>query len=211
MTLGVLSNVFCVGRNYKLHALELGNEVPERPMIFMKPTHAVQPADGRTITLPGASGSVHYETELVLRVGRSYEPGIQVDELIDGLALGIDFTLRDVQSELKKKGQPWLAAKGFLGSAPITPFIAFPGNEALASRDFVLLKNGEQAQRGNAGDMIFNVQAIVEHIANHFGLGAGDVIFTGTPAGVAAIADGDVLQFMWGDERLGECTVRLAE
>jgi fumarylpyruvate hydrolase len=204
-----IRNIYCVGRNYVLHAAELGNAVPESPMIFSKPTHALVPMDGGTVTLPGNRGEVHYEAELVLHVGRSYEKGIRVDELVDQMTLGIDFTLRDVQSELKKKGYPWLPAKGFLNSAPIGAFRPFPGEAAAQQTDFTLLINGKAAQRGNTKDMIFGLQVLVDFIAEHYGLSHGDMIYTGTPAGVAAVADGDVMELFWGEESVGSCTVKL--
>ncbi|TMV48473.1 fumarylacetoacetate hydrolase family protein [Paenibacillus mesophilus] len=204
-----IRNIYCVGRNYGLHAAELGNAVPEQPMLFSKPTHSLIALDGGEIRLPGSRGEVHYEMEIVIRIGRPYEKGIRVDELVDGVALGIDFTLRDVQSELKKKGYPWLAAKGFRHSAPITAFRPFGGTEALGSKEFVLLKNGSEAQRGNANDMIFNLQTIVDFCAEHFGLGLGDAIFTGTPAGVGQVADGDRFVLQFGSETWGEGVVRL--
>lgn len=209
MTTGEIRNIYCVGRNYKQHAAELGNAVPTRPMLFMKPTHAVAAADGGTIALPGDRGQVHYEVELVIRVGRSYEPGMRVDELVDAFALGIDFTLRDVQEGLKQKGHPWLAAKGFLRSAPLGGFRPFPGAEALAEIPFSLRKNGEEVQRGRIAEMIFPLQTIVDDVAAQFGLGEGDIIFTGTPAGVGAAADGDRFEMLWNEEKAGSFTVKL--
>lgn len=108
-----IRNVYCVGRNYKLHAEELGNAVPDEPMIFMKPSHAVVPLNGETLELPATKGEVHYEAELVVQIGRNFEPGMAVDALVDAYGFGIDFTLRDVQTVIKKKGHPWTAAKGF--------------------------------------------------------------------------------------------------
>jgi 2-keto-4-pentenoate hydratase/2-oxohepta-3-ene-1,7-dioic acid hydratase in catechol pathway len=204
-----IRNIYCVGRNYGLHAAELGNAVPEQPMLFSKPTHALGALDGGEVKLPGGRGEVHFETELVIRIGRDYEPGIRVDDLVDGLALGIDFTLRDVQSELKKKGYPWLAAKGFRNSAPITEFRPFPSVDKLAATPFSLVKNGSVAQLGQAQDMIFNLQTIVDFCAEHFGLGQGDIIFTGTPAGVGPVADGDKFELRYDGQVWGEATIRL--
>lgn len=204
-----IRNIYCVGRNYKAHAAELGNAVPEQPMLFSKPTHALAALEGGDIVLPAGRGEIHFETEIVLKIGRSYEKGILVDELVDGVALGIDFTLRDVQSELKKKGHPWLAAKGFRNSAPLSAFRSFPGTEALASSDFTLVKNGQEVQRGNVNNMIFDLQTIVDFTAEHFGLGAGDLIYTGTPEGVGAVADGDRLELAWGGDTWGSCVIRL--
>ncbi len=177
----------------------------------MKPTHAAVFMDGSEITLPAGRGSVHYEGELVLRVGKPYEQGIPVDQLVDGLALGIDFTLRDVQSELKKKGHPWLAAKGFPGSAALTSFRPFPGENALAAVPFFcLVRNGEEAQKGTVTEMIFSLQQVVDFIAAHFGLGEGDIIYTGTPAGVAAVQNGDHFLLKLGEDTLGDCAVKLS-
>lgn len=200
-------NIYCVGRNYRAHAEELGNEVPEEPMLFTKPTHALVPLDGRTVGMPQNSGSIHYETELVIRISRSYEPGLRADELVDGLAFGIDFTLRDVQSAVKKKGQPWLPAKGFLNSAPLSAFRPFPGVELLAEKEFALLKNGAEAQRGNVRNMIFDLQTILDFVGTRYGLGEGDIVFTGTPEGVGPVAAGDRLEIVWGEEPVGSIVI----
>jgi 2-keto-4-pentenoate hydratase/2-oxohepta-3-ene-1,7-dioic acid hydratase in catechol pathway len=202
-----IRNVYCVGRNYKLHAEELGNAVPDEPMIFMKPSHAVVALNSETLQLPATKGEVHYEAELVIQIGRDYEPGMAVDELVDAYAFGIDFTLRDVQTVIKKKGHPWTAAKGFKNSAPITAFQPFPGAQALLEKDFTLTKNGAEVQRGNIRNMIFSLQDIVDYVGHHYGLGSGDVIFTGTPEGVGPTAEGDVLELAWGGDSLGKCTV----
>lgn len=207
----VVSNVYCVGRNYRLHAEELGNEVPTEPLIFLKPSHAVVKMDGQKLALPQDRGEIHYEAELVIRIGKPYEQGMKIQELVDVMALGVDFTLRDVQSALKQKGQPWTAAKGFLNSAPITPFVALPDEEELKATDFVLLKNGREAQRGNVRNMIFPLQQIVDYIAGHYGLGEGDLIFTGTPEGVGPVAEGDKLELVFGDRSLGFFTVGSGE
>lgn len=206
-----IRNIYCVGRNYGLHAAELGNDIPEEPMIFIKPTHAFVPMQDQVIALPGGKGEIHFETELVLHIGEDYAAGKSVDQLVDQMALGIDFTLRDVQTVLKKKGHPWLPAKGFLNSSPCSEFRPFPGFEAVKQTEFSLRKNGEEVQRGNIHDMIFNLQVIVDYIAAHYGLGAGDVIYTGTPAGVAAVQSGDRLELLWGEESFGAFTVQINE
>lgn len=208
-SLSDIRNIFCVGRNYVLHAAELGNAVPGEPMFFSKPTHALALLSGGDIRLPAGRGEVHFETELVIRIGRRYEHGIAVDDLADGVALGLDLTLRDVQSELKKNGYPWLAAKGFLGSAPVTAFRPFPGLASLAAADFGLLRNGQEAQRGNIRDMVFDIPTLIDYCAERFGIGPGDLLFTGTPAGVGPVSDGDRLQLYYADEVWGEGVVRL--
>lgn len=205
-----IRNIYCVGRNYGLHAAELGNDIPEEPMIFMKPTHALAPIEGQTIMLPGDRGEVHYEAELVVHIGRDYEAGVSIDSLIDSMALGIDFTLRDVQSVIKKKGQPWMPAKGFLNSAALSAFRPFSGFEEVRQTEFSLRINGVEAQRGNINDMIFNLQVIVDYIAKHYGLGKGDIIYTGTPAGVGAVRSGDRFELLWGLEAMGEFTIGLS-
>jgi 2-keto-4-pentenoate hydratase/2-oxohepta-3-ene-1,7-dioic acid hydratase in catechol pathway len=204
-----IRNVYCVGRNYALHAAELGNAVPETPMIFMKPSHALIEMNGQPIQLPAGQGEIHYEAELVLHIGKDYEKGIHIDDLVDSFAFGIDFTLREVQSELKKKGHPWLAAKGFLRSAPIGPFFPFIGEQALKHTDFYLYINDIEVQRGNTRAMIFHPQAIVDFCAENYGLGPGDVIYTGTPSGVGSVADGDVLRLQWGSQQAGLCKIQI--
>jgi fumarylpyruvate hydrolase len=206
--LNTIRNIYCVGRNYRAHAAELGNDVPDNPMIFIKPTHSLCSMDKGNVKLPGDQGGIHYEGELVIHVGKPYRNGISVDELIDQFALGIDFTLRDVQNELKKKGHPWLPAKGFLGSAPITGFLPFPGIEVLKQTDFQLLKNGEAVQTGNITHMIFDLQTIIDFIAANYGLGEGDIIYTGTPEGVGSTKHGDQLEFRWGQQTLGAMTIK---
>lgn len=203
----LVNNVYCVGRNYRLHAAELGNAVPDEPMIFMKPSHAVVPLDGGVLAMPEGKGSVHFEGEIVIQAARDYVPGMSVDELVDVMALGIDFTLRDVQSVIKEKGHPWMAAKGFRNSAPLTPYISFPGVEALRSTDFTVRKNGAEVQRGNVSEMIFSLQEIIDYIGRQYGLGKGDLIFTGTPAGVGPATSGDMFELFWGDVRLGRCQI----
>jgi fumarylpyruvate hydrolase len=204
-----IRNVFCVGRNYKAHAEELGNELPKEPMLFTKPTHALAAMDGSEVEIPGNRGEVHYEAELVLHIGSAYKPGMRADELIDRMAFGIDLTLRDVQSVIKSKGLPWLPAKGFLGAAPLGAWMEFPGTDALAVKDFTLMKNGHEVQRGNVSRMIFDVQTIVDYCAANYGLGAGDVIFTGTPEGVGPVGDGDLFELQWGGAPAGSCLIRL--
>lgn len=206
----IQKNIYCIGRNYRLHAIELGNEVPEEPMVFTKPSHAAVPMNGESIAIPGGVGEVHFELEIVLRVGDSYKPGMGPDEIFDAMTLGLDLTLRDVQSKLKAKGHPWLAAKGFKNSAPLGEWIPYPGEAALAAGEFKLIRNGEVAQHGFPKDMLFGVAELAKHIEANYGLGAGDLIFTGTPAGVAALREGDVLEAFWGEKKLGSCTISMA-
>lgn len=204
-----IKNIYCVGRNYRAHAKELNNPVPTSPFLFSKPTHAVVEANGEVISLPRDQGSVHYETELVLRIGKSYKKGMTVDEIVDGLAIGLDLTLRDVQDVLKEKRYPWLLAKGFPNSAVLSKFIDFPGEEACKKTNFSLLKNGLQVQEGNIQSLIFDFQTLIDFCGKHFGLGNGDIIFTGTPEGVGPLANGDQLTLLWGGEVLGKSKVNI--
>lgn len=206
-----IRNIYCVGRNYRLHAEELGNEVPKAPMIFSKPTHSLVEANGQEIALPGDRGEVHHEVEVVIRLKKPYQSDASLEELVGSIALGIDFTLRDVQSKLKAKGHPWLLAKGFPNSAVMTKFLDFPGLELCYQTDFSLLKNGNLVQKGNMKEMIFDLSTILHFCGTHFGLGEGDIIYTGTPAGVGKVENGDRLQMFWGEKELGSCRISLQE
>ena len=204
-----LRNIYCVGRNYRLHAAELGNEVPTSPMIFTKPTHAAAEMTGGELRLPGSRGSLHYEAELVFAVGRPYEAGIRLDELVSAFTVGLDLTLREVQDKLKAKGHPWLAAKGFRNSAVLGRWLAYPGEAELETGSFALRINDREVQRGLVGDMVFDLQTLADFVALHYGLGTGDLLFTGTPAGVGALSDGDVLEARWNEEPVGGFVARI--
>ncbi|MBC2722411.1 fumarylacetoacetate hydrolase family protein [Desulfosporosinus sp.] len=206
-----IKNIVCVGRNYVQHAQELNNPVPQVPLLFTKPTHSLAEANGSELILPGNRGQIQYEVELVFHIARRYEPGIKVDDLVDQMAIGIDFTLRDVQTDLKGKGHPWVLAKGFINSAVITPWQPFEGLETLMNIDFSLEKNGQEVQRGNMKNMIFDLPTVVEYTAMHLGLGQGDIIFTGTPAGVGPVLDGDTLTCKLAEQELGSCIIKLTK
>lgn len=186
--------IFCVGRNYADHAKELGNAVPEEPVIFMKPkTALLQP--NTPFYYPEFSNELHYEVELILRVSKNgkYIPENQASKYYDAISVGIDFTARDVQANLKKKGLPWEKAKAWDNSAVAGNWILL-SNEMLANPiHFSLNKNGEQVQLGDTRDMIFSFDHIVSHISQYFSLNIGDMIYTGTPAGVGECVSGDVL------------------
>lgn len=200
-------NIYCVGRNYRLHALELGNDVPTAPMIFTKPTHALVNMEGGTIFIPKDRGEVHFELEIVLQIGADYKSGMNADEAIHAFTLGLDLTLRDVQSTIKAKGLPWLPAKGFKQSATVGKWLPFTSVEALNASKFSLIRNGEPAQIGYPKDMIFGFNELLTFIDEQYGLGAGDLIYTGTPAGVAALNTGDKLEAVWNDQIIGACKI----
>ncbi len=189
-----INNIFCIGRNYVAHAEELGNEIETSPVVFLKPTSAVI-FEGDRIRLPAMSSDVHYEAELVVAIGREGKNIPRSDALgyVAGYGLGLDLTMRDVQSELKSKGLPWTIAKGFDTSAPLSEFL--PSREITDPQDmtFTLHVNGELRQTGKTSRMIFTVAELVSYLSSLFTLHPGDLVFTGTPRGVGRLASGDVL------------------
>ncbi len=194
--------IICVGRNYSEHAKELNNAIPDAPVIFMKPPTAI--LRGNDFYYPEFSKDIHYECELVFRVCKN---GKHIDEkfaskYIDAVAVGIDFTARDIQAEQKKKGLPWEIAKAFDNSAVISEFVATASLKNLSSIQFHMAKNGNVVQEGNAGDMIFSIEQIISYVSGFFSLQQGDLIFTGTPAGVGPVAIGDKLEgFLEGEKK----------
>ncbi len=185
-----MSTIYCIGRNYAEHAAELGNAVPTTPIVFLKSQGALRRVDEDGLAYP--TETFHHEAELVLRVGRAADLGATPGwEIIDEVALGLDLTRRGVQSELKAKGLPWTAAKSFAGAAVISAFVprsAFPDPDQI---EFTLSVGGELRQHGNTRDMIFKVPALLAHLASSTPLRIGDLIYTGTPSGVAGIRKGD--------------------
>ncbi len=201
--------IFCVGRNYALHARELNNEVPTEPVIFMKPATALL-KDGADFFYPDFSSSIHYECELVLRISKH---GKHVQEkfahkYFDALTVGIDFTARDIQAKLKDKGLPWEIAKAFDGSAVAGKFIDISNFSNSDSILFSLKKNGVLVQQGNSDDMIFSFKRIISYVSSFFTLQKGDLIYTGTPAGVGEVQKGDLLEGFIREEKVMECNVK---
>jgi acylpyruvate hydrolase len=200
--------IFCVGRNYGEHAKELGNAVPENPVIFSKPDTALL-KDNAPFYLPDFSNDVHHEVELVIRINKM---GKKIQEkfarnYFTEIGLGIDFTARDIQSNLKAKGLPWELAKAFDGSAPLGNFINIEGKE-LNNIGFSLKKNNELAQQGNSKDMIFSFEQIVAFISTYFTLKVGDLIYTGTPTGVGPVKIGDKLEGFIENELMLSCEIK---
>ncbi|MGM0451217.1 MAG: fumarylacetoacetate hydrolase family protein [Pseudomonadota bacterium] len=194
-----ISKVVCVGRNYAEHAAELDNPVPTQPLLFIKPPSAVTALEDG-VTLPPTAEPVHYEAELALLIGSrlSHASESEADRAITGLGLALDLTLRQTQSQLKKEGHPWEIAKAFDGACPLSRFI---DREGLALEDlrFTLTINGEQRQNGHTADMIKPVPALVSYMSKHFTLEPGDVVLTGTPAGVGVLEPGSELVFTLED------------
>lgn len=200
--------IFCVGRNYSEHAKELGNAVPENPVIFSKPDTALI-KNGEPFYLPEFSNDVHHEVELVIRISKM---GKKIQEKFasnyyNEIGLGIDFTARDIQSKLKDKGLPWELAKAFDGSAPLGDFISTE-NLDLNQIQFSLSKNGTVVQKGNTSHMIFSFDYIVSFVSQYFTLKVGDLIYTGTPAGVSKVQAGDVLEGFIEDKLMLKCEVK---
>ncbi|MFN3795531.1 MAG: fumarylacetoacetate hydrolase family protein [Chitinophagaceae bacterium] len=201
--------IFCVGRNYIDHAKELGNAVPEEPVIFMKPKSALlQPH--APFYYPEFSNELHYELELVVRISKNgkYIPEKQALKYIDAITVGIDFTARDVQAELKKKGLPWEKAKAWDNSAIIGNWYPLPQDLGKEELFFSMKKNNEEVQRGNSKDMIFSFAYIIAHVSQYFSLNIGDLIYTGTPAGVGEVVVGDVLEGFYGKEKAFELEIK---
>lgn len=186
--------IICIGRNYSEHAKELGNEVPEDPVIFMKPDTAVL-KKGSDFYIPEFSHDVHYELEVVLKIskGGKYIRKEVASKHYEEIGLGIDFTARDLQSKLKNKGLPWELAKGFDGSAVLSDFVS-KENYDLQNLNFSLAKNHELVQNGNTKDMIFSFDDIIAFASQYFTLRVGDLIFTGTPQGVGKVMENDFLE-----------------
>lgn len=202
-----IRNIYCIGRNYRLHAAELGNEVPSSPMLFLKPSHAAVPLRGGMLSIPMDKGPVHYESELVFYADKPYENGMTPDRLFSHMTVGLDLTLRSVQDALKAKGHPWLAAKGFRSSAPLGGWLPYPGMAALADKDFGMRLNGREVQRGNVTDMVFGLDVLVEFVGRTYGIGPGDILFTGTPAGVGTLSSEDELELLWDESVVGRAKV----
>jgi 2-keto-4-pentenoate hydratase/2-oxohepta-3-ene-1,7-dioic acid hydratase in catechol pathway len=195
--------IICVGRNYAGHAKELGNDIPDEPVIFMKPKSALLQSH-TPFYYPEFTNELHYECELVLRVCKNgkYIQERHGGNYYNGITVGIDFTARDIQDELKKKGLPWEKAKAFDNSAAIGKFIDITPALNKKNINFCLYKNKELVQQGNSGQMIFSFDSIVEHISNYFSLNIGDLIFTGTPAGVGECVVGDELEGFIEEQKL---------
>lgn len=185
--------IICIGRNYQEHAKELENEIPEKPVIFIKPDTAL--LKGNDFYLPEFSKEIHYEVELVLKIskGGKYIQKENASKHYEEIGLGIDFTARDLQKELKSKGLPWEISKGFDGSAVISAFHN-KNNFNLENIHFSLQKNSEKVQQGNSNQMIFDFDKIISYASQFFTLRVGDLIFTGTPAGVGKISENDILE-----------------
>ena len=186
--------IICIGRNYHEHAKELNNPVPAKPVFFMKPDSALV-IRNRPFFYPDFSNDIHHEIEVVIkinRLGRSIEKKF-ASRYFSEIALGVDFTARDLQSECKKNGLPWEIAKGFDYSAPVSRFLPVKDFADLHNLNFYLDINGNRVQTGNTSEMIFSFEDIIAYVSRFITLKTGDLIFTGTPAGVGPVKQGDRL------------------
>lgn len=201
--------IFCIGRNYVDHIKELGNEVPLEPVIFMKPKSALLQIH-TPFYYPEFTNELHSEAELVLRVSKNgkYIQEKHASKYYNGITVGIDFTARDIQDELKAKGLPWEKAKAWDNSTVAGKWLDITPETKKNDINFCLYKNKELVQKGNSGQMIFSFDKIVANISNYFSLNIGDIIFTGTPAGVGECVVGDELEGFIEDESLFELSIK---
>lgn len=191
----IIGKILCIGRNYVDHIKELGNDTPAAPVVFMKPASSVI-IEGEAVRIPHYSKDCHYEAELAVLIGTEGKNIPEADALahVAGYGVAIDMTLRDVQDELKKKGLPWEIAKGFDTACPLSDFVPaseVPDPQALTIR---LVLNGKERQNGSTGLMIHPVARIISHLSGIFTLEEGDLILTGTPAGVGQVVAGDRME-----------------
>lgn len=195
--------ILAVGRNYSEHAKELNNPVPTEPVVFLKPDTALL-REGKPFYHPDFSTDIHYEVELVVKIGKE---GKHITEkfaknYMEAIGIGIDLTARDIQEKCKQKGLPWEIAKAFDHSAPIGNFIPLSEIPDLQNISFSLQKNASVVQEGNSADMLFNFEQIISYLSKRFTLKKGDLIFTGTPAGVGKITIGDTFEAFIGNQSL---------
>ena len=203
----LVDKIVCVGKNYKEHAKELGEAMPEKPVLFLKPSSCLRAADVNDetteVTLPKGLGSVHYETEIVLRLTKG---GFQMDakeaeKCIGAVTLGLDMTLRDLQAQQKKSGHPWTTSKVFIDSAVVGPWVRTTEFADFLEQRFAFAVDGKVVQTGIGSEMALSPAECVAYISQFFPLCPGDLVFTGTPAGVGPILPGQKGQMSWGNIR----------
>lgn len=201
--------IICIGRNYVAHIEELNNEKPTNPVVFLKPETAIL-KKGAPFYYPEFSQNIHHEGELVLKINKEakYVEKKFAHRYFDEIGFGIDFTARDLQDQCKAKGLPWEIAKAFNGSAPIGDFIPVTELPELNNIDFHLKVNGEIKQQGNTSLLLFDFGTIIEYVTKFFMLKKGDLIYTGTPAGVGPVKPGDRLEGFIGTKKLLDFEVK---
>ena len=201
--------LICIGRNYAKHIEELQNERPDEPVVFLKPDSAIL-LKQHPFVIPEFSSDIHHEIELIVRinkVGKYIEPKF-AHKYYDEISVGIDFTARDLQQKLKDKGLPWEKAKAFDGSAIIGDFISKKVFSSQESVNFELTNNGKTVQKGNSAMMLWSIDELISHVSQYFTLKIGDIIFTGTPEGVAVVQPNDVLEGFIEDKKVFRINVK---
>jgi 2-keto-4-pentenoate hydratase/2-oxohepta-3-ene-1,7-dioic acid hydratase in catechol pathway len=201
--------IICIGRNYAEHIAELNNETPDEPVIFTKPDTALL-RNNEAFYYPEFSNDIHYEVEVVLKINREgkYIAEKFAHKYYDEVAIGIDFTARDMQQKAKEKGLPWALAKGFHGSAPISPFKSISEFKDLHNLNFGLKVDGEVRQLGNTKMMIYSFDYLISYISKFITLKKGDLIFTGTPKGVGPVQIGNKLEAFVENENWMEFEIK---
>lgn len=204
--------IYCVGRNYAEHAKEMGFSGREAPFFFLKPADAILPVSAGavgTLPYPSLTSNLHHEVELVVAIGKggSHIPAASALQHIYGYAVGLDMTRRDLQNDMKKQGRPWCIGKGFEHSAPIGPITPSEQAGDVVQAAIWLQVNGEQRQSSQTGQLIWSIAETIEHLSRAWTLQPGDLIYTGTPEGVAAVVPGDLLEA--GIDGLGELRLRV--
>ena len=201
--------LICIGRNYAAHIDELKNERPDEPVVFIKPDSAILPKE-QDFYIPEFSNEVHYEVEVLVKISKVGKHIAQefAHKYYDEISLGIDFTARDLQSKLKAKGLPWEKAKGFDGAAVVGKWKPKNLYESVDNLDFSLIKNGETVQKGNTSLMLWKIDELISHVSTYFMLKKGDILFTGTPAGVGKVDPNDYLSGMLEGEQFFDIMVK---
>jgi len=202
------SKVVCVGRNYAAHAKELNNSIPKTPLLFIKSSNTlVDLAD--QITIPKNQGECHHELEIAILIGKQLTDANEQEcvSAIIGVGLALDLTLRELQSQLKSKGQPWEKAKSFDCACPVSGFVSVDNFTELSNIDFKLTKNHHCAQIGHSRDMLFDIPNLIAYITTNFTLYPGDIILTGTPEGVASLNSGDKITLELNGLLIAEATI----
>ena len=198
----ICMKIICIGRNYTNHIEELNNERPQEPVVFLKPDSAIL-LKQHPFVIPEFSEDIHHEIEIIVKiskVGKYIEPKF-APKYYDEISVGIDFTARDLQAKLKEKGLPWEKAKAFDGSAVIGDFVPKTKFDSLENITFELTNNNKTVQKGNSSLMLWKIDELIAYVSQFFTLKIGDIIFTGTPAGVAAVKPDDVLEgFLEGQQ-----------
>lgn len=201
--------LICIGRNYVDHIEELNNERPAEPVVFIKPDSSILPKE-QDFYLPNFTSDVHHEVEVLVKI-KKVGKHIDVDfahTYYDEIGLGIDFTARDIQQKLKDKGLPWEKAKGFDGAAIIGQWVEKSTLGNLSQLQFGLVKNGQWVQQASTALMLWSIDELIAHVSTYFTLKKGDIIFTGTPAGVSRVQEGDVLEGFIGTESFFKVNVQ---